>query len=499
MTNGSGMPEAVDTRNREQARMAGGAAIHDWRHDLLEMFIRNQQRAALALPFVALMFALASLGWTTAWHMGAWLAIVLLAQAVQLMVFHLYEKDGRDTMEAGDWVRVISAAEFLFAAAWSLPLFFFWQGGGGLQHVFVIAVLMMVAAVRIMIAANFMPVVLAGSAVITFNIALRCLAEGEMLYLAMGAIAVAVEVFFVQLARVLQGTARDMLIFRADRERLIDELREERDRAEQARLRAEEASRAKSRFLATMSHELRTPLNAIMGFSEMISGEMLGPVSVPQYREYAADIHSSGSYLLSLIDDILDISRIEAGRRELREEAVHMADEARGCLHLIEVRAGEKNQKLTLDVEENLPPMLADVRAIRQMWLNLASNAVKFTPEGGNIALALRRSENGGIVLSVSDSGDGISEEELKTILQPFGRGAAAAEKAIDGAGLGLPIVNALARLHDARMDISSRKGKGTTISITFPPKRVLHDGQARLLHDEQKSPTQRKLIALTA
>ncbi len=493
-TPGSG---ADDGRTGRDGTERGDA---DWQGEMLALFIRNQLKVALALPVLAVLFVVASSGWTSTENLLSWLVIVLLTQAVQLILFRMYEDGSGPVRSVREWVNLIATSEFLLGAAWSLPLHFFWSETGTLQNIFIVAVLMAVAAVRILISASFMPVVLAGSGVITFNIVLRSLDMGHPVYFAVGALAVIAGLFFIQLARRLQSAARDMLVIRSQRERLIDELKRERDRAEKARLRAEEASRAKSLFLATMSHELRTPLNAIMGFSEIISSEMLGPLPVPQYKEYAGDIHQSGTYLLSLINDILDLSRIEAGKRELREEVVDVMEQARECMHLVEIRAREKNHDLRLEGRDDLPMLLADTRAVRQIWLNLLSNAIKFTPAGGTITLGVRTLDNGGLEMSVSDTGEGIPEEELRTVMDSFGRGHSAVTRAVEGAGLGLPIVNGLARLHDADVTIDTKVDEGTVVRVVFPPSRVLdaRDGRAATA-ERVSSPTQRRLIQLTA
>jgi len=499
--------ELLDSQIRKQARKGRGKPSHlatsganAWERDLMRLFVRNQLRVSLALPFLALLFAIANYAWTPAAYLGMWLTGILLCQLVQLVICRLYETSAGAQSRLSDWLGMLAASEFFMAACWSVPLFFFWQEGNGLQHVFMISVLMTVVAVRILIAANFMPVVLAGTGLITLSIVLRCIMQADALYAIMGAIAVIVEIFFIQLSRRLQSTARDMLIFKSQREKLIHELQAERDRAERARRRAEQASRAKSRFLATMSHELRTPLNAIMGFSEIISSEMLGPLPVPQYRDYASDIHKSGSYLLSLINDILDLSRIEAGKRELREEMVDVRGEARAALHMVEARAREKGLQVEWEFPARLPHLLADSRAVRQIWLNLLSNAVKFTPDGGRIVLRARRTGAGGLEIQVADNGEGIPQTELKTILKSFTRGAAAMTRAVEGAGLGLPIVNGLARLHDARLTIGNRETGGLRVTISFPPRRVLESSRAEILAAQTiTSASQRALVALTA
>ena len=200
---------------------------------------------------------------------------------------------------------MISASELFQGMFWVLPLFFFWPEANALQRTFLFAGIMSVSVVRLLVVANFMPVLVAGTGVISIGMALRCVAEADMIYYALAGMIIMLEVFFLFVSRQLQETARDRLIFRAQKEALIEELRLEKERAEDERRKAEDANRAKSAFLANMSHELRTPLNAIMGFSEVLENELFGPMHNNAYKDYAGDIHSSGRYLLALINDIL--------------------------------------------------------------------------------------------------------------------------------------------------------------------------------------------------
>ena len=181
-----------------------------------------------------------------------------------------------------------------------------------------------------------------------------------------------------------------MLEFRAEKDALIAEIEEEKSISDEARRRAEAANIAKSRFLATMSHELRTPLNAILGFSEVMKCELLGPMQNANYKEYAGNIHDSGRHLLQLINEILDLSRIEAGRYELHEEPVRLCDIVEDCLRLLQAARGEQGPACALEFDKGLEQIWADERAIRQICLNLMSNALKFTPRGGRITLWCR-------------------------------------------------------------------------------------------------------------
>ena len=223
-----------------------------------------------------------------------------------------------------------------------------------------------------------------------------------------------------------------------------------------------------------MSHELRTPLNAILGFSEVMHAEIMGPMQNKLYREYAGNIHSSGSHLLHLINEILDLSRIEAGRYELNEAAVRLIDVVDDCHRLLKLRLEGKALKIVEAFDESLPPVWVDERAIRQVVLNLMSNALKFTPRSGQITLTVGRTESGGQYISVRDTGPGIPKEEIPKVMQAFGQGSLAHKTAEGGTGLGLPIVKNLVELHGGTFELTSEVRKGTVVTACFPRQRVL-------------------------
>ena len=237
---------------------------------------------------------------------------------------------------------------------------------------------------------------------------------------------------------------------------------------------AEEGSIAKSRFLSMMSHELRTPLNAIIGFSEIIDNEILGPVGVPHYREYAHDIHASGNHFLEVINDILDLSKIEVDKLELYEEQFDPAEAMESSARLIKERAERAGIDLYIDIKGSLPRLTADQRKIRRININLLSNAVKFTPEGGSITLSAGTARDGGLVIAVSDTGIGVAPEDIEKIFQPFDQLENEYTRKSTGTGLGLPLTKALAELHGKRLEIESTLGAGTTVTIHLPPERVV-------------------------
>ncbi|MFM9974879.1 MAG: sensor histidine kinase [Beijerinckiaceae bacterium] len=320
--------------------------------------------------------------------------------------------------------------------------------------------------IRTAIHASLLPLVVT-IGILTFN-------KNELESSIFACLAVGAIFFSLMLAR----NAHDQILltmgFRAEKETLFGALEEANAKHDEARRRAEEANLAKSKFLATMSHELRTPLNAILGFSEVMKSELFGPHSVAQYQEYSVDIHASGQHLLDIINEILDLSRIEAGRYELNEEPVDLASMADDCVHLLDLRARNKNISLKTLLEKGLPRLWADERAVRQIIINLLANSIKFTPQGGEVSIKAGWTANGGQYIAIKDTGPGIPEEELHTVLESFGRGSLAIKTAEQGSGLGLPIVKGLVDIHGGQFHINSKLREGTEVIVIFPAERVM-------------------------
>jgi signal transduction histidine kinase len=242
--------------------------------------------------------------------------------------------------------------------------------------------------------------------------------------------------------------------------------------AEEARAAAEAANRAKTDFLASVSHELRTPLNAILGFSELLGFQMLGPLGHARYGEYAADIHRSGRHLLELVNDILDLSKVIAGKAELRESEFPVRALIADCVALLGDIA-TSHVALELDIAPDLPLLHADFRMIKQILLNLLSNAAKFTPGGGRIQVAAAWVKGDGLVISVSDTGIGMSPADIEKALLPFGQIDSRIARRHEGAGLGLPIARAHAELHGGRLIVESAAGQGTKVTLALPESRL--------------------------
>ena len=251
----------------------------------------------------------------------------------------------------------------------------------------------------------------------------------------------------------------------------------ERKQAEAALIAAKEqaelANRTKSEFLANMSHELRTPLNAIIGFSDMIKSEIFGPIETPEYREYIVAIGDSGAHLLAVINDILDISKIEASSVKLSDDEVDVRRVIDAALTLVTPRAQSGEVALKRDIGRHLPLLRADEGKVKQILTNLLSNAVKFTLPGGRVRIRARLVD-GGIEIAVKDTGIGIAPPDITLVLAPFGQVDSTLSRKFEGTGLGLPLVKSMIELHGGTLRLDSTLGVGTTVTVAFPAERVM-------------------------
>ncbi len=465
-------------------RLANENARPELAYDLLAMFVRNELSSQATILLLAVAFALASMFWAPWSEPIVWLFVIVSVRIVLLECCCRFLSLPVAAIDTAAWRRRFIMVEAINGAAWAG---FVLVGAGAtealphshqvLSNIFVFAALIVVLAIRMTSASTVMPILYVGTVPMTVAVAARFLLLEDMLYLALALMAVGVHIHFVFLAKGLSRTTLAMIELRAEKDDLIAELEEATAMSDEARRRAEAANAAKSRFLATMSHELRTPLNAILGFSEVMKAEIMGPLSNDTYKEYAENIHQSGSHLLKLINEILDLSRIEAGRYELNEEAVRLVDIVNECHRLLKLRAEGKGQQVIEVLDDTLPQVWADERAIRQICLNLLANALKFTPRGGQITLTVGMTDDGGQFISVRDTGPGIPKEEIPKVMQAFGQGSLALRTAEGGTGLGLPIVQSLIDLHDGSLELQSTPRKGTEAVIRLPRKRVLQAG----------------------
>ncbi len=336
---------------REQIFLRSKSAP-DLDYRLLAMFVRNELLASLAIPVLAVVVAVALMSWAPANQLLLWLAVVFISKGVLLLLCRQFGALARERVDVGLWRRRLASAEFFYGVAWAAVAFVDIVPGEKAAFYFLFALIMVVVAIRMIFALTVMPVIYAGTIPLTAALVLRFMLTGDAFFWTMAAVAIGIHIYLIVLVKELNFTVLAMLGYRAEKDALIAELEQAMAVSDEARKRAEDASLAKSKFLATMSHELRTPLNAILGFSEVMKGEMLGPMGNPAYRGYAGDIHESGQHLLKLINEVLDISRIEAGRYELTERPVQLDAVARDCHRLMRLRADGKGLKIVENITE---------------------------------------------------------------------------------------------------------------------------------------------------
>lgn len=252
---------------------------------------------------------------------------------------------------------------------------------------------------------------------------------------------------------------------------------------ERARIAAETANRTKSVFLANMSHELRTPLNAIIGFTDFMGSEALGRIDPPQYADYIKDVNESGKHLLNVINAILDMSKVEANRLDLLEDYVDPGQVVSLVCRMMESAAKKKDLKILVECSDTLPDIYVDGQILRQILLNLLSNAVKFSRESTDIRVRVHMLEDGSMRFSVIDKGIGISPEDMKKVMEPFGQVDGHLSRQVEGTGLGLPLCKALTEAHGGILELTSKLGRGTQADIILPPSRVVYDNVEITMH----------------
>ena len=443
-------------------------------YELLRQYAQNRLSASLVILLLVGTVGILSSLWTGALMAGVWTASILIIHAVFITKCSQFLHGAAPARPTSAPGACASSCSTCFSVSAWMFLLLRYVGTDAASDTFMLFVMLLVVAVSSMLASSLPIAVIAATTPVTFAIALNFLIGGTMREYILAAMAITAQGYFFLLAHRLYNTTLATLEARAEKDALIGELEQAKAISDEARGRAEAANIAKSRFLAQMSHELRTPLNAILGFSEVMYNEIFGPHAVPTYKEYCGDIHHSGEHLLDLINEILDLSRIEAGRHELNEEPVSMLAVVEDCNHLLTLRA--KNRGITMHevFEPELPRLWADERAIRQICLNLLSNAIKFTPQGGEIWLKVGWTASGGQYMIVKDTGPGIPEEEIPIVLATFGQGSNSIKSAEQGTGLGLPIAKSLVELHGGTFVLKSKLRIGTEVIVTFPPERVV-------------------------
>ena len=399
--------------------------------------------------------------------------VVLIATATAATGTAIYEHQTarNPNCDLAAWSRLHCIGQLLISAAWGSMSWILWDRGNDVNHIFLAASAIAVVSALAVARGSNMAMFITGLLPLSAMTALRFAIGHSTLdhVIAFGAPLFALHMWWGGRPLVMQMYKDAWLRFHV--QDLARELKDTRDEALKKRFEAEAANASKTAFLANMSHELRTPLNAILGFSEVIAEECFGQVGNARYKDYARDIHASGAHLLSLINDLLDIAKIEAGRMEISPHALDARRMLDTALKLVIAKAQEKRQSLLLRVDPSCPALYADERALRQIMINLVSNAVKFTPEGGHIDVTAGRARDGFFQLMVRDDGPGIPREKLDKIFVPFNQVDNRYDRHAGGTGLGLALVRGLAELHGGRAWIESEAGGGCTAFVALPCK----------------------------
>ena len=482
---------AQDIRTAREKLTSSSGLERTFEYQLIRLFAEYHQGSSLLIFGLAAAIAAVSTLWFPPVMTASWLGVMTVALGLMFLLARRFLRTKPETVQLAEWRRRFTLAELILGLSWAMAIQGLAQVDGGTNG-FSLFVALMAAAVTAMLAATIPASVYLGFAPIAIIVAavfasLRDLGTTMLVVMTGSAL-----FFFLILANRLYVSSLTSIRSRAEKDQMLIELEEAKANSDEARRRAEEANLAKSRFLATMSHELRTPLNAILGFSEVMQNEVFGPHANPSYREYAGDIHGSGQHLLTLINEILDLSRIEAGRYELVEEALHLGFIVTECRHMVALRVTAKTQTIQEFIDPSLPKIWADERSIRQIVLNILSNAIKFTPQGGEIVVKVGWTSSGGQYVSVKDNGPGIPESEIPVVMSSFGRGSLAIKTAEQGSGLGLPIVKGLVDLHGGGFQIRSKPREGTEVIVTLPAARVMETLPAVAVAPQARPPATR-------
>ena len=418
-----------------------------------------------ALATVAFVLGPDTFGRVPVWRMLAAVAIQVVTSFLARIVYRV-NRDPNYTLATVQNELVIFMVVYSIgsgAVGW-----LFWSDGNAVNNIYIGILMVCVVWAGAFTRSAHRMIFMVGTLTTSAVFWLRFATASGHAALVMTAIIPVYMVYILVMGAVARKRVDEMLAVRFANEDLTDALRLARDDALHKRFEAEAANASKTIFLANMSHELRTPLNAILGFSDIIAEQTFGS-ALERYREYARDIHNSGAHLLSLINDLLDVAKIEAGKMEIDPQPLDPEPLLESVRRLMGSRALAKGQTLSFTTEADLPSLVADPRAVKQIVLNLVSNAVKYTGQGGRISVSCGASQSGGVVIRVEDDGPGIAKEKLAKVFKPFSQVDNRYDSNGGGTGLGLALVQGLAQLHGGHATIESEVGTGTKVAVYFP------------------------------
>ncbi|MFO1187874.1 MAG: HAMP domain-containing sensor histidine kinase [Alphaproteobacteria bacterium] len=471
-------------------RLAGldrEARIAAFANARLRLIQRNVRLSLPTVPAIALFTALLLRLWDKTPTLGLWGISYALVCTLAMLLTQTIDGDAADPRRAA---RNLTHCGLLLAVAilpWATLPLVYWNDASVQLRCLIILLECGAIPWAMTIAGPSARAFLIQSAPLVAGLLLPPLFEGGELYWGLLGLGIIYAAVMYGLAFQIAALLTTMFGAQEEKTDLLHEVARAKSESDAARLKAERTSQAKSTFLANMSHELRTPLNAVLGFSEVIKNELLGPIGTQTYKEYAGDIHDSGRHLLSLINGILDLSRIEAGRLDLSPIELHVPEVVGDASRYVAHAAKRGSVFLKTEIPADLPLIRADERALRQILLNLLSNAVKFTPQGGDVTLSacVGSSVFGahGMTIAILDNGIGIKREDLPIVLEAFGQAQYEHGGHISpreqGTGLGLPIVRALLEAHGGAFELQSEPGRGTRAIAHFPPSCVVKPAMA--------------------
>lgn len=431
--------------------------------DQLLIVVRSSSRSFPASCIANAGAGLVALQWQPASDIFIWMSAMLAMMGLSRIADKTYLAQSGDLKKFPRLALMCLSVSGLTMAIIAAGAVMFWEPGVPVNHLFVLLMMTTSAAIGTVYTAPYAPIATLQGIYVGTAVGL-CFSEGSFEYLMIGGMGFAIAAMMVSVGFAINEGARQILSLRYSERDLVAQLRD--------------ANLAKSAFLANMSHELRTPLNAVIGFSDVMRQELLGPVGTPAYIGYAEDIHVSGTHLLTLINQVLDLSKIEAGKYELRECDVELNTVVDEAIRMVAQRAAEGGVTIVNDVPRNAI-IRADATALRQVALNVAMNAVKFTPAGGKIRAFGTMLPDGRLAIGVRDTGCGIRPEDIEAVFENFGQARHDVAVREKGTGLGLPIVRSLMRAHGGDAIIESKLGTGTTVYLTLPRERVVDFGLA--------------------
>jgi len=440
--------------------------------DQLRIALTNLKPNHFLMPAFGAIIALMFARWVEVWYLVIWYGALVVSVLPLAIISMRFLRAEPSPAERHKWVRRTTLAYLVFTIVWSGQGALLWAPGDDLNHMLLMLFLCCTLAGNGALVGASAPMSIVAYSVYGTAIVLMPFQTGGFIYWGLSGLAFFYALYMAWMSKQYFETTRSMLLLTNDKNDLIAALAQSKEQSDIARFRAEAASHAKSQFLANMSHELRTPLNAIIGFSELIQSRAFRS-DVERHIEYAGLIHASGDHLLALINDILDLAKIEAGAFALRERDVDMDALLDESLRLMAAKAQENRLELRKEVMAPLPHLLGDERALKQVLLNLLSNAIKFTPARGTVTVFAHTDADEGVTFGICDTGVGIAPDDQERVFENFGQGRHDVVTADKGTGLGLPIVKGLVEAHGGRVLLASEPGGGTTITIELPAART--------------------------